>query len=606
MMRFSLLLCWMLGALLQQAPPARPMASGTGMISGRIVDAATGAPIAGAQLYLHQTRGDLLPPRSEQKDSGLDGTFVFSDLPAGEFEILASAAGYLEGALGKRRADGREAWIRLAESERFDRAIIEMFREARVTGVVVDEHGDPVKNAFVAALRRAPNGGRTFEVAGESPRTDEKGQYRIARLIPGEYVIALSVLHYTWSQSPLSTESNPCIAVPPPPPGANPNDPKPPPPPLPRPVGTLYSELWPITGPRDDGSGEPKTYRTTFYPNVNDIQRASAVRLESGETRDGVDFRLDPVRGTFVRGRIVMPDGRQIGNASELALNPTYVRPERWQSPLEARGYIAKDNTFTFLDLPPGRYTLSLSLATSGGCDAISRSADDIDTRMTIDVPPAGLDDVEVSLLTTFRAMRHIVLEQSSGTKPPPLLDIYFSRTDGGEGASSGMEPGPQEATGFYPGEYIVKASENALEGRWFVASITSGGADLTASPLDVTGPNIKDIVITFTDAPSRVDGTVTGAAGQRVDDATVVAFPIDARFWPRAHQSLMRFPLDRAIGGKYRFPHLIPGEYFLVAVDEREMGAWPSETMLRTLATRATPVRVQAGKALTVPLLLK
>jgi len=605
MTRFSLLVCWMLGVFAQQAPPPRPMASGTGVISGRIVDAATGAPIAGARLYMHQTRGDLMRPRSEQKDSGPDGAFVFSELPAGQFSISASAPGYLEGGMGKRRADGHEAWIRLADGERFDRATIEMFREARITGVVVDEHGAPVKGAFVSALRRV-SGGRLFENAGGSPRTDEKGQYSIARLIPGEYVVSLGVLHYTWRQAPIPTEPNPCFPTPPMPAGADPNAPKPPPPPLPRPVGTLYRELWPIAAPKDDGSGEPRTYRTSFYPNVTDIERASPIRLESGETHDGVDFRLDTIMGTQVRGRIVLPEGRQIGNASELALNPTYVRRERWQSPIEARGYIAKDNTFTFLDVPPGRYTLSLSLATSSSCDVISRSAGDIDTRLVIDVPPAGLEDVEVSLMAPFRAMRHIVLQPSSGTKPPRLFDIYFSRTDGGEGASSGMESGSSAAVGFYPGEYIVQASENALEDRWFVASIISGGVDLTTSPLDVTGPDIKDIVITFTDAPSRVDGIVTGPAGKPVDDATVVAFPIDAKFWPRAHQSMIRFALDRAIGGKYQFLHLIPGEYFLVAVDERQMGAWPSAAMLKTLATRATPVRVEAGKALTIPLVLK
>jgi hypothetical protein len=90
---------------------------GTGAISGRVVDAATGVSVAGAVVYLTQTRGaDARALRRERMESGPEGAFAFRNLPAGEFAMIATAPDYLDGALGKRRPSGGGAARKLSHS----------------------------------------------------------------------------------------------------------------------------------------------------------------------------------------------------------------------------------------------------------------------------------------------------------------------------------------------------------------------------------------------------------------------------------------------------------------------------------------------------------
>src|SRR5579859_3611457 len=91
-----------------QAPhsPAPP----TGLILGRVVDAASGRPIPGAIVTL----GGLAPvaaaapavavtspqPRAM---TNAGGQFVFRNLPKGSFSLAVTRAGFLDGAYGRQR-----------------------------------------------------------------------------------------------------------------------------------------------------------------------------------------------------------------------------------------------------------------------------------------------------------------------------------------------------------------------------------------------------------------------------------------------------------------------------------------------------------------------
>src|SRR5688500_15584932 len=91
-----------------QAPQA-PRANG--LLAGRVVDA-NGPPLPGATVVLRSatprppiprpaTTGQAVPVRTDAQ-----GRFVFTDVPAGKYQIDASKAGWLPGALGRRRPGG--------------------------------------------------------------------------------------------------------------------------------------------------------------------------------------------------------------------------------------------------------------------------------------------------------------------------------------------------------------------------------------------------------------------------------------------------------------------------------------------------------------------
>ena len=59
-----------------------------------------------------------------------------------------------------------------------------------------------------------------------------------------------------------------------------------------------------------------------------------------------------------------------------------------------------------------------------------------------------------------------------------------------------------------------------------------------------------------------------------------------------------MRFSTTRAFGGRFAFAHVVPGDYFVAAIDERRMDDWPSEAMLKALVPIAAPITIGPAKA--------
>jgi hypothetical protein len=85
-----------------QQPP------GTGLVVGRVVDAASNRPIAGAMVTIGSLPAPMPPAveptRRVVTDS--DGRFLFRDLRKGAYTFTATAPGYLDGGFGQRVAEG--------------------------------------------------------------------------------------------------------------------------------------------------------------------------------------------------------------------------------------------------------------------------------------------------------------------------------------------------------------------------------------------------------------------------------------------------------------------------------------------------------------------
>jgi hypothetical protein len=58
-----------------------------------------------------------------------------------------------------------------------------------IAGVVLDEFGDPAMNVPVRALRLGYRNGERFALPGGTATTDDLGAYRLAGLLPGEYIV---------------------------------------------------------------------------------------------------------------------------------------------------------------------------------------------------------------------------------------------------------------------------------------------------------------------------------------------------------------------------------------------------------------------------------
>lgn len=587
-------------AAAQQGAWLAPQATGTGAIIGRVIEAGSDAPVAGAQLRIHQTRGERrtgIYPRFEQLTTDSSGAFAFRNLPAGQFSIQATADGYQSGAIGKRRPQAEEVWITLEDGQTFSNATIELFRGGTISGVVTNDRGEPMKEVHIETWLRSGNGRLEYKHGATS---DAAGAYRITAVPAGDHFVVARVWHDTVRQGPPSARPSPCTPpLPPPPPGA---------PSRPTAVekqayaeGEWFTSLprW-IPAPAPDDRGQPRTIPTTIYPNVPEVSQASAVSILGGEDRTGIDLQLRPRAATTVQGRVVPLAGKRIGNGSEVRLR----LPGAPSDLFEHRTWVQPDNTFRFLGVPAGSYVLELQLQEFVSCDVILRNSEDVLTQMSLDVPPAGLDDVVVPISPGVTLRGRIRFDGQSPR--PELIDIWLTPTFGGDVQAGDWDDDARITVGgLIPGGYAVQVSPDD-EPRWFVRSMTLGRLDLATHPVTIDRDDVSGVEVTMTDRPSPLDGRIVDATGNVVRDATVIVFPVDRASWPTGHDRLAGFARARSLDGTYRFGHLVPGDYFIAAVDERRMGDWPRAGFLEAIAKHASPVRIAPGEPRTLKLTLQ
>jgi hypothetical protein len=258
--------------------------------------------------------------------------------------------------------------------------------------------------------------------------------------------------------------------------------------------------------------------------------------------------------------------------------------------------WVQPDNTFRFLDVPAGSYVLEVQRQEVVSCDSIVRHNEDVLTQMPLDVPPAGLDDVVVPIASGLTL--HGRIRFDGKTPRPELLGVGMTPTFGGD-AHRGDWDGDARimVAGLVSGSYAVLVSQNG-EPRWFVRSLTLGPLDLATRPVSIDRADVSGVEVTMTDRPSPLDGRIVDAAGNAVRDATVVVFPVDRDSWATAHDELAGFARTRSLDGTYRFGHIVPGDYFIAAVDERRMGDWPRARFLEAIAKQASPVRIAPGES--------
>src|SRR6188508_2378456 len=177
--------CWILALaltrILSQGPlPGLPQAAPrSALIVGQVIDAGTGTPVSGALVEVRMQATVSAPPtpfarpapptltQTPRVLTGSDGRFVFRRLPKGNFMVTAIKPGYLNGAYGRRRPGGDSQTLVLFDGQKVGGLRIYLWRHSAITGVVVDEAGEPVVGIQMRAfMRRTVSGQRRFSVAG--------------------------------------------------------------------------------------------------------------------------------------------------------------------------------------------------------------------------------------------------------------------------------------------------------------------------------------------------------------------------------------------------------------------------------------------------------
>lgn len=625
-------------------PPLLEAPKGTAAISGVVTDATTGRPVEGAIVGLGTTTGGQIILTLPRAVTDPKGRFLFRDLaPSTKYYLRASRVGYAParyGASGPRVLSDRLSdleittaddivTISVAAEQWVSDLQVKLWRLGSITGRVTDERGEPVVGAAVRGFSSILVAGHSQFIGSDPVTTDDRGEYRLANLMPGKYAVSVLSVQSTVLDTTPEAPQKRAIGELTRGTGTNPGLPA---------VdvdGTHRLAISNFATPPPPSSTAPRAYATEFYPGGPSLSNARLIDIEYGTSRRSVDFQLQPVPAVKVSGRL-----EGAGDAASMLLRLMPAGSEQLGAGSEAATTIVeRDGSFTFLNVPAGEYTLlaqttfgeptrgageiqlpdapgfsagvgqSLSSYGQQGMTFSSRSGKvGMWGRASVAVGASNVSGLVVSMHTPVTVRGRVEMAPGGpGRNIGVSLGAQPANGDGSLGrfgiflTINGAGTTPFTIEGLGPGTYLLGFP--AFFSRLIsVVSITSGGREIRDTGLDTSsGRDVDDVVITVSDILTSIQGSVRGdgAAG-----AAVMIFPVERARWVDygVEPSLIASKAaDNS--GAFALTGLPEGEYFAVAVDGMQHDAWVDPKFLEAASAVATRIALRSGEKKTLDL---
>jgi protocatechuate 3,4-dioxygenase beta subunit len=512
---------------------------------GRVLAVDNGRPVKRARVFA--TAAELPGGRGMLTDE--NGVFDLTELPAGRYTLTVSKSGFVSLSYGQRRPLQAGTPLQLADGQQLKGVDFRLPRGSAIAGRVLDEDGDAMPGVAVRVMRyEYQQGERRLTPAG-SAQTDDKGQYRVWGLMPGDYYVSAMARNVNpggggGGRGPFRgwSPGGPAVT------GGGPSGGR---------VGA------PSPGPSDDA--DQLAYAPTYFPGVASVKEARPVSLGLSQEILDVNFSMMLVRAARVSGHVVNPDGTPAtGGTVNLAADTTNAG----QVGTNPGARIQWDGAFSIPNVPPGRYVLR---ARGNDREAAQYAF------QPITVAGQDLDALTV-ILSAGGTISGTVSFQPGMTQPPDVTQVRITAPSTDQG-SLGPQPnvrvgkdGRFSLSGVPAGSHLIRPNGNVR--GWAMKSVSIGGHETTDTPVVVrSGENLANVEIVFTDKLTEISGTITNEQGTPVPDYTVLAFSTDRSLWRAQARQIMTARPDQT--GKYRIRGLPPGDYYLTTVDPVEQGEW-------------------------------
>ncbi len=527
----------------EQAEP-----TGTAKIRGQVLAADTGAPLRRAQV--RAVAGELRVSRLMSTDA--QGRYELKDLPAGRYNITASKAGFVTLSYGQRRPLESGRPLEVGDGQSVDRVEFRLPRGSAITGRVLDEFGEPVANARVQAMRYQFFQGQRRMVpagfgGGGGDSTDDRGEYRLFGLAPGDYYVS-AVLR----------------------------------------AGMGFG------GPESDDS---VAYAPTYFPGTTNTAEAQRVTVGVGQEQANITFALSPTRTVKISGSALDAEGKPL-NGGFVMLVSTVNGPGMRMMMMGGGARVRNDGSFLLAGVAPGEYLLQ---ARTGGPDDAQFAS------LPITVGSEDLVGVNLVASRGGTATGAVVMEQgSTGTLRMSGVQV-FAQPDRFDGPMFGAPPRRVDDDGSFVvtglnGRRTFRV--NAPTG-WMLKAVLLDGTDITDTPLEFKGgEQVTGLQVVLTDRVTQVTGGVTDEHGDPTRDYTVVIFPDDSQKWQYQSRHLKSSRADQ--DGQFKIRGLPPGEkYLAVAVDDLEDGEAGDPEFLERMRDKATTLTLADGESKALSLTL-
>lgn len=532
----------------QGRPQSQPP-SERGSLSGRVVDAASGEPIAGARVMIGRTsRTD----NAKLATSDSAGGFLAGGLPPGTYIVSASHNEY-PGALNLAQAGAR---VEVRAGKETTGITVNLKPAGTISGVVLDDGGEPLAQCGVALLP-VPLGGPAPPEAGRVS-TDDKGRFRLESVAPDRYSVVVTC------EQDLPAE-----------------------------------HILDLVGPSGFEPGE--TWQRTFYQNGTTRSDAAEVSVASG-AEVNLEFRLKSVPVHTIRGTVTLAPGLSWATAPEIRLAPE--GPDTGDS-LEWTDYLnVETGTFRFEMIPPGAYSLTAWTTDQFGRLLVSETGKvvvgpatpppiQLQLRMSttvlgkIERPDAGTATTAPASAGQRIGPGGVPPTGSSRTASVGLLTLTPARPGGPFTPLTGrVSPvdGSFQIPGVAPGRWLVRY-EQPQQPAW-VASMQYGDAPVVNHEIEVTPDSAAILKL-------RTNPKLPSLQLEYVDIAAAARSSCALQAVPSGAGS-RSMPIRSDSGGG---AGLTPGKYLLFGVEQAEGGVSLNERALRLLGRQVDPVEIVGGR---------
>jgi hypothetical protein len=591
-----------------RAQTQRSPASSTASIEGTLIRLGTSDTIAGADIELTRVEGTALSPLAsgaarafamlqdlplsvgadppaalapevQFTKSGDNGRFRFTNLKPGSYRLVAVMVGgdYYPAEYGQRDPRGRGLIFPVADGE-LKQVKLQMAATGVISGQVrVDEDGQPIGHVSVLATQYVYEGGARQLRIVRGVLSDERGNYRLFWLPPGQYFVAARV------EDPKRRATTVYIGQP----G--------------RYSGTVSAGA-PVVTRRvlSDGSISEESYQLLYAGGVLDPESAKPIDVPPGGSVTGIDLYLAPakLRAHHVHGTL--------NNAGQPAVG-VQVRAVPLQpspSTTVSVGTTDAEGRFDLVGVVAGRYALFTSfpaavspIPTGGfspqptpGAFALVEVADhDIDITLSAVLPLNVEGHLNVERSATVQDL-DLTKVRINLARDPALFGTPVEALSGGAPQDLARNAGAFTIQ-TSPGDFRVVVS--GLAQHAYVKSIRLGAEDVLRDGLHIRegDPSNPLEIIIATDA-GELTGTALDDQRAPMPNAAILLVPI-LQGLPATSAAL---PARTDAMGRFTIPGVRPGNYKLFAWEYVEPGSWEAPGFLNPYEAFSKSIRIASN----------
>ena len=486
-----------------------PAAQAPGSIQGAVVSGSTGQALRRAQVVLRSadTQATSLFQTTDES-----GAFSFPQVPPGRYTITVQRDGYLPLSAGRIGEYKMPPIFSVGSGQTISSFVWRMTPSAVLSGKVKFDDAEPAVNVTIQLYRAYYDRGRHGFAAAASSHTDDRGEYRVHGLEPGSYYVAALY------QAP------------------------------PRPVDA-QPEI------RKDALGNPLpdlSYAVTFFPQVQRMADAVAVKVAPGDEVGGIDIFLTLVHTVHVRGKVVsaLKGGVVAAPSVSLRLNDA-DNTASVSAPINIT--VDKDQSFDIAGVTSGPYLL-LASATEDGINLTG--------RVPINIGDSDVANADIVVAPQGLWTGKVHIDDDDSALPKGLVISLQPRRANASATSAEVSDTGDFTIPFVPDEtydlYVRNAGEDI-----YLKSVGVGNADRLADGLEASsGASLPPIDVRLGSQGGQVIGRAVTADPKVVaSGATVALIPVPSEGRVQAYQTTHADEY-----GSFLLRGVAPGSYLVVA----------------------------------------